>query len=137
MQEGSGVAILDGSPTFLDVAVNGDFSADAVGSTSVTGWSLDDFTAEVIADGFSGNAVQLTRVDSGTQSFYQDLSGKLKAIGGSVSAGIRVTTPTNSNPSSNIVSLPADGSWQDVELSFTAQGTTARIQIQRQIQDQS
>ena len=146
MQEGSGTAILDGSPTFLDVAVNGDFSADAVGSTSVTGWSLDDFTAEVIADGYSGNAVQLTRVDSGTQSFYQDLSGitsgnkykinvKLKAIGGSVSAGIRVTTPTNSNPSSNIVSLPADGSWEDVELSFTAQGTTARIQIQRQESD--
>ena len=146
MQEGSGTTILDGSPTFLDVAVNGDFSADAVGSTSVTGWSLDDFTAEVIADGYSGNAVQLTRVDSGTQSFHQDLSGitsgneykinvKLKAIGGSVSAGIRVTTPTNSNPSSNIVSLPADGSWQDVELLFTAQGTTARIQIQRQESD--
>jgi hypothetical protein len=146
MQEGSGTAILDGSPTFLDVAVNGDFSADAVGSTSVTGWSLDDFTAEVIADGYTGNAVQLTRADSGTQSFYQDLSGitsgneykinvKLKAIGGSVAAGIRVTTPTNSNPSSNIVSLPADGSWQDVELSFTAQGTTARIQIQRQESD--
>jgi hypothetical protein len=146
MQEGSGTAILDGSPTFLDVAVNGDFSADAVGSTSVTGWSLDDFTAEVIADGYSGNAVQLIRVDSGTQSFYQDLSGitsgnkykinvKLKAIGGSVSAGIRVTTPTNSNPSSNIVSLPADDSWQDVELLFTAQGTTARIQIQRQESD--
>ena len=146
MQEGSGTTILDGSPTFLDVAVNGDFSADAVGSTSVTGWSLDDFTAEVIADGYSGNAVQLTRADSGTQSFYQDLSGitsgneykinvKLKAIGGSVSAGIRVTTPTNSNPSSNIVSLPADGSWEDVELSFTAQGTTARIQIQRQESD--
>jgi len=146
MQEGSGTAILDGSPTFLDVAVNGDFSADAVGSTSVTGWSLDDFTAEVIADGYTGNAVQLTRSDSGTQSFYQDLSGitsgneykinvKLKAIGGSVAAGIRVTTPTNSNPSSNIVSLPADGSWQDVELSFTAQGTTARIQIQRQESD--
>ena len=146
MQEGSGVSILDGSPTFLDVAVNGDFSADAVGSTSVTGWSLDDFTAEVIADGYTGNAVQLTRADSGTQSFYQDLSGitsgneykinvKLKAIGGSVAAGIRVTTPTNSNPSSNIVSLPADGSWQDVELSFTAQGTTARIQIQRQESD--
>ncbi len=146
MQEGSGVAILDGSPTFLDVAINGDFSADAVGSTSVTGWSLDDFTAEVIADGYTGNAVQLTRTDSGTQSFYQDLSGitsgneykinaKLKAIGGSVSAGIRVTTPTDSNPSSNIVSLPADGSWQDLELSFTAQGTTARIQIQRQESD--
>ena len=146
MQEGSGIAILDGSPTFLDVAINGDFSADAVGSTSVTGWSVNDFTAEVIADGYSGNAVQLTRVDSGTQSFYQDLSGitsgneykinaKLKAIGGSVSAGIRVTTPTNSNPSSNIVSLPADGSWQDLELSFTAQGTTARIQIQRQESD--
>ena len=149
MQEGSGTVVHDGSPVIIDIAINGDFSADSVGATSITGWSLSSCTAEIIADGYSGNAVKITRTGDGSQYIYQDISGvvsgnqyKVTAYarldevytgseGTQPSFNLRTTTPTYSNPSQSSSVLPIDASWKQYTHSFTAQGTTARIELQR------
>ena len=146
MQEGSGDYVYNAIPSSIDVTVNGDFSSDTIGSTSISGWSIDDFTAEIISDGYNGNGVKLTRSDSGTQQIYQDLSGivsgykyqvkaRLRSLDGTTSAGVRTTTPADSNPVQDIISLPSDGSWAESLVNFTAQDTSARIAIQRQSGD--
>jgi hypothetical protein len=149
MQEGSGTVVHDGSPVIIDIATNGDFSADSVGSTSITGWSLSSCTAEIIADGYSGNAVKITRTGDGSQYIYQDISGVVSGNQYKVTAyarldevytgsegtqpgfNLRTTTPTYSNPSQSSAVLPIDASWKQYTHSFTAQGTTARIELQR------
>ena len=149
MQEGSGTVVHDGSPVIIDITTNGDFSADSVGATSITGWSLNDCTAEIIADGYSGNGVKITRTNGSYQGIYQDVSGVVSGNQYKVTVYARLdevytgsegmqptfriytTTPTHSNPTTSGSGLPMDASWKQYTHSFTAQGTTARIELQR------